>query len=956
MAEYIKVKGAREHNLKNVDVNIPKNQLVVITGLSGSGKSSLAFDTIYAEGQRRYVESLSSYARQFLGMVEKPDVDSIEGLSPAISIDQKSAGHNPRSTVGTVTEIYDYLRLLFARVGHPHCPNCGIEVKSQSIDQIVENILQLPHKDEQLRIIILAPIIKGRKGEYDDLLKSMLSKGYARARIDGKLVGLDEDIRLERYKKHTIEIVIDRLIVTSQEDGTSISRISDSIETALKLGEGEVIIAVLRDKEQDILFSENFSCPQCGLSIGKIEPHTFSFNSPHGACPACNGLGSIQAINTSLTYNPRLTIAQGGISYWSKNTDMDSWNMRILQAVGDKYGFSLRKPLGELSKEQIDILMQGTGDEPYTISYINRFGRERTHTVTFQGLVKELLEKYQTTDSIYAKKEIEKYITYKTCPTCHGAKLNPVALGVRIGKENINDVNSRSITTLQGWIMSLDESDALSENEKQIAKQILKEIRARLQFLSEVGLDYLTLNRTARTLSGGESQRIRLASQIGSGLSGVLYVLDEPSIGLHQKDNAQLLVTLQKLRALGNSVVVVEHDDETMRLSDWIIDMGPGAGEHGGNIIAQGTYKEILHNPQSVTGKYLSGEKVIFTPSRIKKKPFKHFLTIEGAKEHNLKNITVKIPLGAFTSITGVSGSGKSTLINDILYPYLSNEIYNTQRNVGKFDGIDGLDYIDKVIQIDQSPIGRTPRSNPVSYIGAFTIIRELLAQTQEAKMKGFGPGRFSFNVKGGRCEQCKGDGMIKIEMQFLPDIYVTCDLCKGKRYNKESLNILYKGKNIYEILSMTVEESLDFFKNIPSLHRKLQTLSQVGLGYIRLGQSATTLSGGEAQRVKLAEQLSRKSTGKTVYILDEPTTGLHFADIDKLLEVLHQFVAEGNTVIVIEHNIDVIRTSDWIVDLGPDGGDRGGNVVIQGTIDDVMHTTQSYTGKFLKEYMTRGS
>lgn len=991
------VKGAREHNLKNINIEIPREKFVVMTGISGSGKSSLAFDTIYAEGQRRYVESLSAYARQFLGMMEKPDVDLIEGLSPAISIDQKSASHNPRSTVGTVTEIYDYLRLLFARAGHPHCPNCGRRVKSQSVQEMVDSILKLGGK-----IMILAPVVKKRKGTYEQLLGSLLSKGYVRVRIDGEIYHLEDDIKLDRYKLHNIEVVIDRLVIKPELKGDKefTKRLTDSVEAALNLGEGEVIVNQINDKRSDSvpttqrsttdnkkrvvdskqrivssdkLFSEHFSCPHCDLSFEAIEPHTFSFNSPYGACPECNGLGMIKKVDPTLIYNPNLTINEGGIYPWSRMADnVNSWQMQLVQAVAEHYGFSTRIPLGELDEKFLNILLHGAGKEKFTVTYRSADGRSNgTFQARFEGVIPNLERRYNQTDSEYIRKEIDQYMRELPCQVCKGKKLKPEALAVTIRKENIYEVTKLSVKKAHDWIVALkhnnNEKDDLSEQERLIVAQVIKEITARLNFLLAVGLDYLTLHRTARTLSGGEAQRIRLASQIGTGLSGVLYVLDEPSIGLHQRDNQKLINTLKQLKSLGNTVLVVEHDEDTMRQADHIIDIGPGAGEHGGEVIATGNIADIKKEPRSITGQYLAGKREIskrsilrqisklqnnngnaFTPK--KSVNGGKFLTIKGAKLHNLKGVTTKIPLSKFVCITGVSGSGKSSLINETLYPALAREINRSKKHPGPYEALEGLELLDKVVNIDQSPIGRTPRSNPATYTGVFTPIREIFAKTREAKLRGYTPGRFSFNVKRGRCANCQGDGLIKIEMQFLPDVYVPCEVCKGNRYNRETLQIDYKGKSIAEVLDMTVEESLTFFDKIPQIKNKMQTLADVGLGYIKLGQSATTLSGGEAQRVKLATELSKRSTGKTIYILDEPTTGLHFYDIEKLLIVLHSLVQKGNTVIVIEHNLDVIKTADWIIDLGPEGGDKGGEVIAEGTPEEVSKIEKSYTGQWLSK------
>ena len=968
--DIIRIKGAREHNLKDISVDIPKNKFVVITGISGSGKSSLAFDTIYAEGQRRYVESLSAYARQFLGMMEKPDVDYIEGLSPAISIDQKSASHNPRSTVGTVTEIYDYLRLLFARAGHPHCPNCGKRVQSQTVQDIVDAILKLDG-----RIMILAPVVKKRKGRYNELFQGLLSKGFVRVRVDGVVQRLEEEIKLDRYKIHSIEVVIDRLSVDKafKKDQEMQKRLTDSIESAVNLGEGELIIHAISQKK-DILFSEKFSCSDCDISFEEIEPHSFSFNSPYGACSSCHGLGFIKTVDSDLVYNPSLTISEGGIYPWSRMADnMQSWNMRLLQAVADHYGFSLRDPIGKLSKDHLDIILHGSKDKRFTVSYTSRVdGRSGGYEARFEGIISNLERRYKQTESEYIRREIEQYMRELPCNECEGKKLKRESLAVTIRKKNIYDVTTLSIKDALKWMKSIkvkkNKLDELTKQEHLIVRQVLKEIITRLNFLVSVGLDYLTLNRTARSLSGGEAQRIRLASQIGTGLSGVLYVLDEPSIGLHQRDNEKLINTLKNLKLLGNTVVVVEHDEDTMHHADHIIDMGPGAGEHGGKVIATGKINDIIKSRRSITGDYLSKRKEIskkqlyLDVGRIlngnhtnsgENGNGKH-LTIRNVTHHNLKNIDVTFPLGKFICITGVSGSGKSSLINETLYPVLAQELYRSKKRPGSYRSIDGMDHIDKVVNIDQSPIGRTPRSNPATYTGVFTPIRDLFAKTRESKARGYKVGRFSFNVKRGRCENCQGDGLIRIEMQFLPDVYVPCEVCKGKRYNRETLHIDYKGKNIAEVLDMTVEEALKYFSNIPQINNKLQTLFDVGLCYIKLGQSATTLSGGEAQRVKLSTELSKRSTGKTMYILDEPTTGLHFYDIEKLLLVLHSLVAKGNTVIVIEHNMDVIKTADHIIDLGPEGGDKGGEIVAEGKPDEITNMKKSYTGQWLEKLLHR--
>ncbi len=1036
----IVIRGAREHNLKNIDVTIPRDKLVVITGLSGSGKSSLAFDTIFAEGQRRYIESLSAYARQFLDKMEKPDVDHIDGLSPAISIDQKGATHNPRSTVGTVTEIYDYLRLLYARIGHPHCPNCGREVSQQTIEQIVDAVLSLP---EGSRIMLLAPLVQGRKGEYKNIFEEMRRSGYVRVRVDGQILDLSDEIDLDKQKKHTIEVVVDRLVIRKgqkpsqtrdtsnieahfiapipnmfhpplkqvaerpslydvnakdgahpSEDGATEElplvqedvdpafrqRLSDSLETTLKLGNGVVLVSIVDGEE--ILFSEKAACVYCGISLPEIAPRTFSFNSPHGACPTCTGLGMQQEIDAELIVtHPELSLAQGAIAPWSKVVNGSQWHSSILEALAKKYDFSLQTPWKDLTEEQQQKVLYGT-TEPLTIRYTPQHGHTRSYTINFEGVIPNLDRRYKQTESEGIREEIEGYMSAHICTDCHGARLKPETLAVTVGGRNIVQVTQLSIVLAQHFFRELEEGGAqltengknkkkngngglgdplakidpagplvevpLTERERFIAKQIFKEIRARLQFLVDVGLDYLTLDRAAASLSGGEAQRIRLATQIGSGLMGVLYILDEPSIGLHQRDNERLIKTLIRLRNLGNTLLVVEHDEDTMRAADHIIDIGPGAGEHGGKVVAEGTYKEIVANTNSLTGDYLARRRRIEIPAQ--RRPGNGYaLTIKGARENNLKDITVDIPLGKFVVVTGVSGSGKSTLITDILYRKLAHAFYRAHEKPAAHDSVEGLEYLDKVIDIDQSPIGRTPRSNPATYTNAFTGIRELFAQVPEARLRGYQPGRFSFNVKGGRCEACKGEGIVKIEMNFLPDVYVSCEVCKGKRYNREALEIHYKGKTIADVLDMTVEEATSFFANVPSIYNKMKTLNDVGLSYMRLGQPATTLSGGEAQRVKLATELSRRATGRTMYILDEPTTGLHFADVDRLLAVLQRLVDTGNSVVVIEHNLEVIKSADWIIDLGPEGGDAGGQVIAQGTPEDVAENEQSYTGHFLK-------
>lgn len=937
MKDKIVIKGARAHNLKNVDLTIPRDQLVVFTGVSGSGKSSLAFDTIYAEGQRRYVESLSSYARQFLGQMEKPDVDLIEGLSPAISIDQKTTSHNPRSTVGTVTEIYDYLRLLYARIGIPHCPKCGKEIKKQTIDQIVDRIMELP---ERTKLQLLAPVVRGRKGEHVKLLEDAKKSGYVRVRVDGILYDLSEKIELEKNKKHNIEIVVDRLMV---KEGMQM-RLTESIETASALSGGLLIVDV-NQGEDELLFSQSFSCPDCGVDLMEIEPRMFSFNNPSGACPTCTGLGMQMKFDEQLIVpNEELSIMQGAITapgYNSVNAK-GSMSKVLFDALAAKYGFSLETPFKDLPRKIKDIIFYGT-KEKLRITYSNVRGTG-TYDYAFEGVINTLRRRYNETSEAM-RAEFEEYMTNIECPDCHGKRLRPEVLAITVNGKNISEVTELSIGKMQEFFQSL----TLTERENMIAERILKEIHARVGFLIDVGLEYLTLSRTAGTLSGGESQRIRLATQIGSGLVGVVYILDEPSIGLHQRDNDKLLATLKHLRDIGNSLIVVEHDEDTMRAADFVVDIGPGAGRGGGEIVAAGSVEEIMAVERSVTGAYLSGRKKIEVPKE--RRPFvqDHKLVIRGAAENNLKNIDVEIPLGVFTCVTGVSGSGKSSLINEILYKRLAKELNRAKTRAGRHEEMLGLEKLDKVINIDQSPIGRTPRSNPATYTGLFDMIRDVFAQTTEAKVRGYQKGRFSFNVKGGRCEACSGDGIVKIEMHFLPDIYVPCEVCHGKRYNRETLEVKYKGKTISDVLDMTVEEALQFFENIPRIKNKLQTLYDVGLSYVQLGQSSTTLSGGEAQRVKLATELSRKSTGKTVYILDEPTTGLHTADVHKLVQILQRLTEGGNTVIVIEHNLDVIKTADYIIDLGPEGGDGGGTIVAVGTPEEICRVPASYTGKYLK-------
>jgi excinuclease ABC subunit A len=1019
----IVVRGAREHNLKNIDVSIPRDKLVVITGLSGSGKSSLAFDTIFAEGQRRYVESLSSYARQFLGQMDKPDVDHIDGLSPAISIDQKSTSHNPRSTVGTVTEIWDYMRLLFARVGHPHCPNCGREISRQSVQQIVDAVTDLP---DGTRLMLLAPLVRQRKGEYKNLLEEMRRAGYVRVRVDGAIHDLNEEIDLDKYKQHTIEVVVDRLVIRhpraaalpgddtapgeirhtpttrvaerpaaygvngaqQQQSGdaedpeaSQRTRVADSVETTLRLGEGIVLVSIIGGEER--LYSEHFACVYCGISLEELEPRSFSFNNPKGACPTCTGLGTKMEIDPDLVVtNPDLTINEGAILPWSRVASVSTWYSTLLTAVARHYGFSLDVPWRDLSDEAREIVLRGAAD-PVTFAYRNRQGARRQHSTTFEGVIPNLERRYKEATE-HGRQEIEQYMSAVPCPACHGARLKPEVLAVTVDNRNIVEIGNLSIVNALRFFDLLtatapsspsprrergpggedasniihlpritlqeasgEEVTPLTEREQSIARQVLKEIRSRLGFLVDVGLDYLSLNRSATTLSGGEAQRIRLATQIGSSLMGVLYILDEPSIGLHQRDNARLIRTLLRLRELGNTLLIVEHDEETMLAADYLIDMGPGAGEHGGYLVAQGTPAEIAAQPDSITGQFLSGQRRIAVPAG--RRPGNGAtLVIRGAHENNLKQIDVRFPLGTFISVTGVSGSGKSTLVNDILHKALAQKLNRAHARPGAHDAIEGMTALEKVIDIDQSPIGRTPRSNPATYTGAFTPIRELFAAVPEARLRGYTPGRFSFNVKGGRCETCKGEGIITIEMNFLPDVYVPCEACKGKRYNREALEITYKGKTIADVLDMTVAEALPFFERVPSVANRLSTLNDVGLGYIRLGQPATTLSGGEAQRIKLATELSRRATGRTLYILDEPTTGLHFADVERLLHVLQRLVDAGNTVVVIEHNLDVIKSSDWVIDLGPEGGDRGGEVIAEGTPEHVAALPHSYTGQFL--------
>lgn len=942
----IRVQGARENNLKNVDLTIPRDAMVVFTGLSGSGKSSLAFDTIFAEGQRRYVESLSSYARMFLGQVDKPDVDFIEGLSPAVSIDQKSTSKNPRSTVGTITEIYDYMRLLWARIGHPHCPECGEEITQQTPQQIVDTLQEYP---ERTRLQILAPVVSARKGEFVDLFKDLLTQGYSRARVDGETVQLSDPPKLAKQYKHTIEVVVDRIVI---KDGIH-QRLTDSIETALKLADGRVLIDFV-DREQDDpertrSFSENLACPNNHpLQIDTIEPRAFSFNSPFGACSACDGIGSRLEVDTELLVpNPDLTLGEGAIAPWSQGKATTEYWLRLLAGLGEELGFDLNTPFKDLPAKTRAAILDGK-DYKVEVSYRNRFGRERRYTSGFEGVKAYIKRKHEETESDFARDRYEQYMRQVACPSCGGARLNPTILGVKVGGKSIADITDLSLADALAFVRSLQ----LSAREAKIGEQVLKEIDARLQFLLDVGLDYLTLSRSAGTLSGGEAQRIRLATQIGSGLVGVLYVLDEPSIGLHQRDNRRLIETLTKLRDMGNTLIVVEHDEDTMREADWIVDVGPGAGEHGGEIVHSGSFEDLLKNTRSITGDYMAGRRSIEVPASRRPVDKKRQLTVRGARENNLKNVTVSFPLGVFTAVTGVSGSGKSTLVNDILYTSLANKLNGAKQVPGRHKSIDGLEHLDKVIHVDQSPIGRTPRSNPATYTGVFDHIRKLFAETSEAKMRGYTPGRFSFNVKGGRCEDCSGDGTLKIEMNFLPDVYVPCETCHGKRYNRETLEVHYKGKTIADVLEMPVEEAAEFFAAFTPIARHLNTLVDVGLGYIRLGQPATTLSGGEAQRVKLATELQKRSNGRSIYVLDEPTTGLHFEDIRKLLVVLQSLVDKGNSVITIEHNLDVIKCADWIVDMGPEGGSGGGAVIAEGTPEQVAQVKGSHTGAFLAEIL----
>jgi excinuclease ABC subunit A len=955
----ISVRGAREHNLKNIDIDLPRDKLVVLTGLSGSGKSSLAFDTIFAEGQRRYVESLSAYARQFLGQMEKPDVDHIDGLSPAISIDQKGTSRNPRSTVGTVTEIYDYMRLLFARIGHPHCPECGRPIVAQAPQDMARQLLELP---DGTRLMILAPVIRDRKGEHAGVLEEIRRQGFVRVRIDGNVLDIDEavDRQLAKTRKHTIEVVVDRLVIRHEPGVTPDEhpdrvRIIESLETALKIAAG-IAEAQIVDGEL-IVFSEKFACPVHGVvGLTEIEPRNFSFNSPHGACPVCTGLGTTREFDRELIMpNRALSISQGAIVPWVRATGEGSaWYSALLEGAAEKFEFDLDVPVRDLPADALDIILNGSKGKLVTVRYKSRSGRRRSYEVVYEGVIPNLKRRLDSTSSDYVREELERYMAERPCPVCQGARLKPEILGVTVGERSIVQITRLPIREARDWFAQLardpfeDPSAPLSEREFLIARQIFKEIRERLGFLVDVGLDYLTLERSANTLSGGEAQRIRLATQIGSSLMGVLYILDEPSIGLHQRDNARLIRTLERLRDIGNTLIVVEHDEETMRAADWIVDIGPGAGQHGGRVVAQGTMDDIAAVPESITGQFLSGERQIPTPEK-RRAGNGNALVLRGARENNLRNVTVRFPLGTFIVITGVSGSGKSSLVTDTLYPRLSMELHHARQRPGSHDDLEGIRHLDKVIDIDQSPIGRTPRTNPATYTGLFTPIRELFASMTEAKVRGYMPGRFSFNVKGGRCEACKGEGIIQIEMNFLPDVFVPCEVCHGKRYNREALEITYKGKSIADVLEMTVAEALDFFQNVPAIRNKLQTLNDVGLGYIHLGQPATQLSGGEAQRVKLASELSRRATGRTLYILDEPTTGLHFADIEKLLAILQRLVDGGNSVIVIEHNLDVVKSADWIIDMGPEGGSGGGLVVAEGTPEAIASTPGSFTGDFLR-------
>ncbi|RWZ55001.1 excinuclease ABC subunit UvrA [Halobacillus fulvus] len=938
-SKYISIKGARAHNLKNIDIDIPKNKLVVMTGLSGSGKSSLAFDTIYAEGQRRYVESLSAYARQFLGQMDKPDVDSIEGLSPAISIDQKTTSRNPRSTVGTVTEIYDYLRLLFARVGRPTCPNHGIEISSQTVQQMVDRVMEYP---ERTKLQILAPVVSGRKGEHVKVFDQLQKEGYIRLRVDGEMREISEEINLDKNKKHSIEVVVDRIVVKDSVEG----RLSDSLETALNLGGGHTIVDVIG--EEELMFSEHHACPICGFSVSELEPRMFSFNSPYGACNRCDGLGTQLEVDIDLVIPDwSKSLNDHAIAAWEPTSSQ--YYPQLLKSVADHYGIDLEQPVRDLPKAQMEKVLYGSGEDKIYFRYENDFGKVRENEIYFEGVIPNISRRYRETSSDYIREQMEKYMAQKPCPKCKGNRLNEEALAVLINGKHIGTTTHFSVTEAKEFFENVE----LTEKEETIARMILKEICERLSFLANVGLDYLTLSRSAGTLSGGEAQRIRLATQIGSALTGVLYVLDEPSIGLHQRDNDRLIQTLQRMRDLDNTLIVVEHDEDTMLAADYLIDIGPGAGAHGGQIVTKGTPKQVMKSGKSLTGQYLSGKKFIPLPTE-RRKPDGRYLKIKNAQENNLKNVDADIPLGLFTAVTGVSGSGKSTLINEILYKSLSMKLHNGKQKPGKHDTIEGIDQLEKVIDIDQSPIGRTPRSNPATYTGVFDDIRDVFAQTNEAKIRGYKKGRFSFNVKGGRCEACRGDGIIKIEMHFLPDVYVPCEVCNGKRYNRETLEVKYKGKSISDVLAMTIEESLDFFSNIPKIKRKLQTVADVGLEYIKLGQPATTLSGGEAQRVKLASELHRRSNGKSFYILDEPTTGLHVDDISRLLKVLQRLVDNGDSVLIIEHNLDVIKEADYILDLGPEGGEKGGQIIASGTPEEIGELKESYTGKYLKPVLER--
>jgi excinuclease ABC subunit A len=979
----IEIRGARQHNLKNVDLVLPRDKLVVITGLSGSGKSSLAFDTIYAEGQRRYVESLSSYARQFLGQMDKPDVEYISGLSPAISIDQKGASHNPRSTVGTVTEIYDYLRLLFARVGHPHCPKCHRPIQQQSSEQIIDAVLGMP---EGARIMVLAPLVEARKGEFQSVFEDVRKAGFVRARVDGVVRDLSEKIELEKQKKHSIAVVVDRLVVSRESEDKS--RIADSVEQALRLGSGQVIISEgsgVRGQGSgadtstqawiDRLYSESFACPYDGTSLPALEPRSFSFNTPHGACPTCTGLGTRLEVDPDLILaNKELSLAQGAIAAWGKGGwNGNSYYRSLLESVSKHFGFSMTTPIRELQPEYIEKILYGAGTERIVLTYASKSGRSREYRAQYEGIIPNIERRFKETESEFVKEELAKYMAPRPCPTCKGARLKPEVLAVTIAGRNISEIVNYSVLVARDFFKALEErlpsedrrngqskadpyalerNLTFTDREFAIGRQILKEIRERLRFLVDVGLDYLTLSRTAATLSGGEAQRIRLATQIGSGLTGVLYILDEPSIGLHQRDNERLIRTLKRLRDLGNTLIVVEHDEETMRAADWIVDMGPGAGEHGGRVVAEGTIDDIMADAESLTGQFLNGTRAVPIP-RERRNGNNKWVRIFGARENNLKDITAEIPLGRLVCITGVSGSGKSSLVTNTLFPALSQRLFKSREAAGAHESIEGLEHLDKVIEIDQSPIGRTPRSNPATYVGLFTPMRDLFSQVPESRVRGYQPGRFSFNVKGGRCEACQGDGILKIEMQFLPDVYVPCEVCHGKRYNRETLEIKFKGFSIADVLEMTVEEALAVFENMPTIAVKLRTLSEVGLGYIHLGQPATTLSGGEAQRVKLSTELSRRATGRTMYILDEPTTGLHFADVEHLLALLGRLVDTGNTVVVIEHNLDVIKTADWVIDLGPEGGDAGGEIIAVGTPEAVAANPASYTGAHLKSVLT---